>query len=176
MPPPVDYPWYTETSGPGLEQGDILLNTPVFVIPPGPIEAGSSLQVIVEIVNGIVLSQSCDLVAGKIDDVVLCPIYEKSELGQIRRFQKDDTWEELRRGQHYRYHLLNRCELTNLKREFTVVDLAKLFTLPLAFTQAHAKAQGNRIRLQPPYREHLAQSFARFYMRVGLPIDIPKFK
>ena len=120
--------------------------------------------------------QSCDLVAGKIDDVVLCPIYEKSELGQIRRFQKDDTWEELRRGQHYRYHLLNRCELTNLKREFTVVDLAKLFTLPLAFTQAHAKAQGNRIRLQPPYREHLAQSFARFYMRVGLPIDIPKFK
>src|SRR5258708_21072014 len=100
MPPPVDYPWYSETSGPGLEQGDILLNTPVFVIPPGPIEAGSSLQVIGEIGNGIVLSQSSDLVAGKIDDLVLSPIYENSELGQIRRFQKDDTLEELLTRQH----------------------------------------------------------------------------
>ena len=27
---------------------------------------------------------------------------------------------------------------------------------------------------RPPYREHLAQAFARFFMRVGLPIDIPE--
>jgi hypothetical protein len=29
-------------------------------------------------------------------------------------------------------------------------------------------------RLLPPYREHLSQSFARYFMRVGLPVDIPK--
>jgi hypothetical protein len=26
------------------------------------------------------------------------------------------------------------------------------------------------------YREHLSQAFARFFMRVGLPIDIQKFR
>jgi len=31
---------------------------------------------------------------------------------------------------------------------------------------------GKRLRLCPPYREHLAQAFARFFMRVGLPQDV----
>ena len=35
---------------------------------------------------------------------------------------------------------------------------------------------GWRIRLLPPYRELLSQAFARFFMRVGLPVDIPSFK
>ena len=26
------------------------------------------------------------------------------------------------------------------------------------------------------YREHLSQSFARFFMRVGLPVNIPPFR
>ncbi len=34
----------------------------------------------------------------------------------------------------------------------------------------------SRLRLLPPYREHLAQGFARFFMRVGLPVDIPAFR
>jgi hypothetical protein len=34
---------------------------------------------------------------------------------------------------------------------------------------------GRRLRLLPPYREHLSQAFARFFMRVGLPVDIPPF-
>jgi hypothetical protein len=32
-----------------------------------------------------------------------------------------------------------------------------------------------RIRLLPPYREHLSQAFARHFMRVGLPSGIPQF-
>jgi hypothetical protein len=31
------------------------------------------------------------------------------------------------------------------------------------------------VRLLPPYREHLAQAFARFFIRVGLPVDVPPF-
>jgi len=31
-----------------------------------------------------------------------------------------------------------------------------------------------RLRLRPPYREHLSQAFARFFMRVGLPTDIKR--
>jgi hypothetical protein len=29
--------------------------------------------------------------------------------------------------------------------------------------------------MRSPYREHLAQSFARYFMRVGLPVNIPPF-
>jgi len=31
-------------------------------------------------------------------------------------------------------------------------------------------------RRLPPYREHLSQAFARYFMRVGLPQDITPFK
>ena len=168
----LDYPWYALTSGPALEQGDLLPNTPRFIVPPGPLAEGVSVSVSAELVHAIVVSQSCDLVARKIDDVAFCPIYERSELPD----QKPETWNRFRRGEYYRYHLLNRCEIEGLRRDFTIVDLARVFTLPLEFATEHARSQGRRLRLQPPYREHLAQSFARFYMRIGLPIDIPAFK
>jgi hypothetical protein len=48
--------------------------------------------------------------------------------------------------------------------------------LPFPFLSSLAAANGKRLRLLPPYREHLSQAFARFFMRVGLPTDIPKFK
>lgn len=35
-----------------------------------------------------------------------------------------------------------------------------------------AERNGKRLRLCPPYREHLSQAFARYFMRVGLPINI----
>jgi hypothetical protein len=54
-----------------------------------------------------------------------------------------------------------------------VVDFHEVFSLPLDFLQAWVRARGQaRLRLCPPYREHLSQSFARFFMRVGLPQDI----
>jgi hypothetical protein len=32
------------------------------------------------------------------------------------------------------------------------------------------------LRLTSPYKEHFAQAFARFYMRVGLPHDAGSFE
>ena len=34
MPPPPDFPWYNLVRGVSLEQGDLLLGCPHFVIPP----------------------------------------------------------------------------------------------------------------------------------------------
>jgi NADPH:quinone reductase-like Zn-dependent oxidoreductase len=54
-----------------------------------------------------------------------------------------------------------------------VVDFHEVFSLPLDFLTAWVQAKGEpRLRLRPPYREHLSQAFARFFMRVGLPDDI----
>ena len=52
----------------------------------------------------------------------------------------------------------------------------RLFTLPKAFLQRFAEASGPRLRLIPPYREHLAQALARYFMRVGLPHDAKVFE
>jgi hypothetical protein len=59
--------------------------------------------------------------------------------------------------------------------DYSLVDLGSLFSLPTGLVRDLAERQGQRSRLNPPYREHLAQAFARFFMRVGLPVDIPKF-
>ena len=57
-----------------------------------------------------------------------------------------------------------------------LVDLERVFTLSVDALRTFAESKGERVRLLPPYREHLSQAFARFFMRVGLPVDIPPFK
>src|SRR5437588_49586 len=74
------------------------------------------------------------------------------------------------------YHVLNRCELTGQEMDFLLVDIRRIFTLSVDMVRELAAAQSPRVRLLPPYREHLSQAFARFFMRVGLPVDINPFK
>jgi hypothetical protein len=74
------------------------------------------------------------------------------------------------------YHLLNKCEIMEISREYMVVDFRNTYSLPFSLINDISKKQSKRLRLLPPYREHLSQAYARFFMRVGLPIDIPKFK
>jgi hypothetical protein len=53
------------------------------------------------------------------------------------------------------------------------VDFHEVFTLPRAFLERQLAQRGQpRLRLLPPYREHLSQAFARFFMRVGLPTPV----
>ena len=55
--------------------------------------------------------------------------------------------------------------------------LAERDAVPRAFLEDLIAERGTkRLRLLPPYREHLSQAFARFFMRVGLPVDIPPFR
>jgi len=54
----------------------------------------------------------------------------------------------------------------------TIVDFHEVYTAPTNVVREFALRTGKRLRLLPPYREHLAQAFARFFMRVGLPVDI----
>ena len=51
----------------------------------------------------------------------------------------------------------------------------RAYSLPLTFVRSRAARTGERLRLLPPYREHLSQAFARYFIRVGLPQDIPAF-
>ena len=49
----------------------------------------------------------------------------------------------------------------------------EVFTVPRDFLESLLAARGRqRPRLLSPNREHLAQAFARFFMRVGLPVPV----
>jgi hypothetical protein len=53
-----------------------------------------------------------------------------------------------------------------------IVDFGRIYCLPRGYVEKLANHRGERLRLLPPYREHIAQAFARFFMRIGLPQDI----
>jgi len=58
--------------------------------------------------------------------------------------------------------------------KYSIVDFHRIYSLPKNYLRKIAQEKEVRLRLLPPYREHLSQAFARYFMRVGLPVDIDK--
>lgn len=178
----MDYPWYDKVSGDDVQQGDILESCSVLILPSElslePSGTRTEPQDIpFECRDVIVMSQSCDMVKGQesIAEVLLCGVWQQSDFKPRQRMSSNDDWEKARKGQLLGFHVLNKCDLEGFRRDFRVVDFRRVHSLPLDFIRKIASELGERIRLLPPYREHLSQAFARFFMRVGLPVDIPEF-
>ncbi|MCD6483025.1 MAG: hypothetical protein J7K83_02020 [Candidatus Aenigmarchaeota archaeon] len=171
------YPWYEIVEGEELLQGDIIESCPI-IIPPSTIGDGSgSIDVDVIEYDVIIMSQSCDLINKKLELVLVCPVWPLSEFeSRNPPYKSPKMKESLRRGYLPGYHLLNKCEIDGFNKEFLVVDFRSVYSVPFDFLMELAKKRGKRLRLLPPYREHLSQAFARFFMRVGLPVDIPTFR
>jgi len=169
-----DYPWYEIVEGEELFQGDII-DSCSLIIPPPTIKDEVKVDVIEYDV--IIMSQSCDLINRKLELVLVCPIWPLSEFENKNPSYKSPKMKEsLRRGYLPGYHLLNKCEIDGFETEYLVVDFRSVYSVPFDFLVELARKKGKRLRLLPPYREHLSQAFARFFMRVGLPVDIPPFK
>jgi hypothetical protein len=172
------YPWYEAVSGDDLEQGDFLEECPVY-LPPEEVAGGEALSPVFEFEDRdvVVLTQTCDLVRGreKVSQVVVCPVWLLSDF-QEGLFATPKGREDVRRGNLPAYHMLAGCGLADFARGVRIVDFRQLFSLPLGYARKRATLPERRLRLLPPYREHLAQAFARYFMRIGLPTDIPAFK
>jgi hypothetical protein len=178
------YPWYEIIEGDDLEQGNIIEACPVFAITlPFMFEdfraADYEARFRALERDVIIVTQSCDLVKDhpKVQEVLLCAIWNLEEFSEESEYIRSTKGrEEVRQGKQPGYHMLNACHLANFERSIRLVDFHRVFTLPLEFMHGLAQARGERLRLLPPYREHLGQAFARYFMRVGLPVDIPPFK
>ncbi len=175
------YEWYELVKGEdSILQGDIIEDCPLLLLSPKTDSLKDEVfDSITEIYRAIVLSQSCDLVAKKIQNVVLCPLLTLTEFSENNNtFKKPGEREKIRKGNYIGLHMLNRHTFDGIfsKGEFFVVDFRKAFSLNYDFLSTHIKKYDDRLRLLPPYREHLSQAFARSLMRIGLPADIPPFK
>lgn len=192
----ANYPWYEEVACDApLMQGDLIDECPTlaFKITPeiGGIKDPAELMVAlqksagVQPVRVVVMTQACDLAQGHVQNVILCPIYHVSE------FRKG--WEELERkhnqnpserawkatakkitdGSEWNLSALDERTDGGVKVPHQIVDFHEVFSLPRDFLEHWLRSTGSaRLRLLPPYREHLSQAFARFFMRVGLPLNI----
>lgn len=168
--PLQDYPWYAADKWEGLEQGDILLDCPVLIpteeLTPLLIDARSDITsqeaVGIRLYDLVIMSQSCDLAQDNIDQVLLCAFFPASNLNSDKRIA---VMKERMPSQH----MIEACVLNGHEFERQVIDFRTIYTLPKAFVSRFVEKMGKRIRLLPPYREHLSQSFARYFMRVGLP-------
>ena len=175
----MDYPWYEEIYSSGeITQGDIITECNI------PLHGKKLYEALLEdkeltspidikIADVIVLSQVCDIKLDKVDSIVVCPVWPLTTLIETNSyFNSSDAKESLRQGKEPPYHLLN--EYTLLKFKFSVVDFHRIYSLPKDYIKNVAENIKIRLRLLPPYREHLSQAFARYFMRVGLPVDIEK--
>ena len=172
-----NYPWYAVAEGPALFQGDCFDRCPVLVpsveIPEISEREEHTLDGYILEYDVIVMSQSCDLEQEKLDLVLVCFHWSLEEFAQQNDYFKSRKGkEDLRRGNVPGYHVLQGCDLDGWQRSVRVVDFRNVYSLPYPFLKKLAAKRGGRLRLLPPYREHLSQAFARFFMRVGLPVPI----
>ena len=173
----TSYPWYEPVEGDEIRQGDILPGCPVFC-PPDDLASGELPAAVFRSEEHyvVVMTQSCDMDSNhpKVKEILLCDVMQRSAFKEGPPAQ-DDWWEEARKGRRPAFHVLAGCTLSGLERGPAIVDFRRVYSLPMSFVQTLALERKPRLRLRPPYREHLSQAFARFFMRVGLPVDIPPF-
>ena len=112
----------------------------------------------------------------KVSEVLLCAVWHRAQLVPPHYLASSKGLEEARRGVLPGFHILAACGVPGFEREVRIADFRRVYSLPVPFVRRQAENAGGRLRLLPPYREHLSQAFARFFMRVGLPTNIPAFR
>lgn len=185
--------WYTTVDAEDrVMQGDLIRDCPVLRWESIGYEGELGVERLQGMANAVeadvvVLTQSCDLENDKVANVVLCP-----HLG-IGEFKK--IWEEAMRlnsqnptqrawskycdqicdGQIWNLSIVNGRIAEELGLEPRIVDFHEVYSIPRLFLEQLLLQRGDaRLRLLPPYREHLSQAFARFFMRVGLPSPVDR--
>jgi hypothetical protein len=192
----MSYAWFEEVAATApLTQGDLLCDCPVVRWSYDPQPEGQQTEdlqqlSVAEVADCIVMSQACDLEHGHLRDVILCPTYTISEYRPLwqnamevrQQNPTQKSWarflDDVSNGSMWNLAMINSYSPSDenaLQAELRLVDFHEILSLPRIFLEAWTiRAAVPRLRLLPPYREHLSQAFARYFMRVGLPLDITK--
>lgn len=176
----MEYPWYElKENCEEITQGDIIMQCPVPLIKVNSeIKIGDTIDADIEIIDGIILTQACDLANGKVDNVILCSITSKEQFEkQMKALGKSEKEIKKRidsiiKGQENAYHIINNYKSLEFQQDYYIINFKDIFSIPVSLAKSVARTAGKRLRLCPPYREHLSQAFARYFMRVGLPVNI----
>ncbi|MDZ4688453.1 MAG: hypothetical protein SH850_25545 [Planctomycetaceae bacterium] len=170
--------WWTSINHGLLAQGDLIPDCLLPVFHEEPLSVGSE-PAEQEVYRGnlIVVTHSCDLENRKAMFVALCPIHTLVEFAEVNpELKKGGAWESVRKGRVEGLHLLASPERPDDNHSALVVNFRHIVSLPTDYLSNHAARLGNRWRLSSLFLEHFSQSFARFFMRVGLPSAISPYR
>lgn len=163
----MEYKWYElVTNKIEITQGDIIFDCPVYKPLEVMVDEGT-VKGEIEIIDVVVMSQACDIANGNIEDIILCSLIDiiAADIGKSKL-------SEIKKGAQPKYHIISKSDVDEIPMGYKVVDFLNIYSLSKDTLQSIADSKDKRIRLLPPYREHLSQAFARYFMRVGLPYDI----
>jgi hypothetical protein len=189
--------WYSvREPGARLTQGDIITECPLLTWETPKADAGEaptptdsverlSKLVAAKKADVVVMTQACDLAQSKVSNVVLCPCLPLSkyktrwEENEKARNQNPSpkAWkhvcDDIKDGYMWNLFMMDSFPEGEITTEHRIVDFHAIYTVPRTFLETLLIERGvKRLSLLPPYREHLSQSFARYFMRVGLPQNI----
>lgn len=174
MPEP-EQPWFQRVEDSTVQQGEILRDFPIVQAnlryrDGQPVLEGNAIARAYDVV---VLTQSCDLDAlGKIENVLLCPCPLVTPFAaQNPNFDTAAKRSAIQKGRVEGLYMISPCTLDGFTCETRIVNFKQVVTVPEQLLRDVAAFQIPRVRLASPYREHLSQAFARFIMRVGLPVQ-----
>jgi hypothetical protein len=176
----IAYPWYRSVDGDSLEQGDLMSGLEVLVSQGRRLDQPDMLEAELQTLDLVVMTQTCDIEHNKVESLLLCPRWDLWTFVEESRARGENwgtkTRDALRKGNLPGYHLMDEAAQDGIQLGLGVVDFHCVYTAPASYVRQHAAQSGKRLRLCSPYKEHLAQAFARFFMRVGLPADISESK
>jgi hypothetical protein len=176
-----------------LTQGDLILNCPLIAWKPDPLqlpensEEANVLQGATTAIQAdvVVMTQACDLEHEKVANIILCPHFSlvdyrqawEAEMYNHHQNPTEKAWKrhcnDICDGFVWNLTMLNASNSDELSIEHRIVDFHYVYSAPRSFLESLLNQRKQpRLRLLPPYREHLSQAFARFFMRVGLPVPI----
>lgn len=185
--------WYeiVESSDP-ITQGDLIFDCPLISWEPKEIDLEEKDEE--EILKGlikaiiadvVVMTQACDLEQHKVENIILCPHVAVSDyrpkweeyMHQRGQTPTKKAWNsfcrDVKDGYMWNLAMINEYKNPNFESEIRIVDFHEVFNAPRILVESILKKRSKpRLRMLPPYREHLSQAFARFFMRVGLPEPI----
>lgn len=162
--------WFVEIGDP-LHQGDLLINFPLPAMTSDP--GSNALGLSRANMNVIVVTQSCDIPKVAQTELLLASVFDYADLekkGDV--FRSAEFRKSLSRGTNLSEFALPPRPKGN--GQFMVVSFRKLHVVPKSYVTSNVVA--GALSLRSPYREYFAQAYARFMMRVGLPLPLPDIR
>lgn len=120
----------------------------------------------------IVATHSCDIKQQKVSRIEVVPVHPLSDWLYEQPEMLNDL-DGIRKGMSPGYYLLPGWPLASQIRARATRIICFDEKLSISWLELEMALQGTRLRLRSPYKEHFGQALARFYMRIGLPEDMP---
>ncbi len=126
----MNYPWFElQENSDDITQGDIIKGCLVPVLKELDItEEGQNVKAEISEIDGIVLTQACDIANNKVENIILCAITSKADFEKIQR-ELGKTDKEIRnsiagiiKGHQHAYHIINEYKTEEFSQDYYIIN------------------------------------------------------